>query len=333
MKKIIISFLVLVIGLISFSEVYIFLYHRFDDERYPSTSTSIEEIKDHIRIVREKGFKILDHKNFLDYVNGEKDYDKAVLFTVDDGYKTTEKAHNLFVEEDIPYLLFINTGNVGFPDYLTWEQIKDFDKYENLDLGLHSHEHDNFLYMLEQKGKEKTLEFFEEDLIKSQNIFKEKLGYKSEIYAYPYGYYMFGMDDILKENNFLYAFSQDMGPYTNEYGNFFIPREPLLLDWATEDHLNYILKRKALVTASRYPIEISVEEDFQISLTTNENIRDTKLYISQEGLVETIQEDNKIYSKKSFTSKQLLNRIAIFARDVETGREKVKYWLLRTIGE
>jgi len=333
MKRFIITLLVLVIGIISFSEVYIFLYHRFDDERYPSTSTSIEEIKDHIRIVKDKDFEILDHNDFLSYINGEKDYENAVLFTVDDGYKTTQKAHDLFVKENIPYLLFINTGNVGYPDYLSWEQIKEFDNYENLVLGLHSHEHDNFLYMLEQKGKEYTLEFFEEDLIKSQNIFNEEMGYNSRIYAYPYGYFMFGMEDILKENDFLYAFSQDMGPYTKEYGEFFIPREPLLLDWATESHLNYILKRKALVTDNRYPIEIPAGEEFQISLTTSENIRDAKLYISQEGLVETTQEGNRVYSNKTFTSKQLLNRIAIFARDKETGREEVKYWLLRTIGE
>lgn len=333
MKKSLITIIALILGLMSFSEVYIFLYHRFDDERYPSTSTSIEEIKNHIEIVREKGFEILNHQDFLSYVNGDKNYENAVLFTVDDGYKTTMKAHALFEEEGIPYLLFINTGNVGYPDYLTWKQIKEIDNYEGLELGLHSHQHDNFLYMLEQNGKEYTLNFFKEDLIKSQNVFEEEMSYKSEIYAYPYGYYMFGMDEILENNNFKYAFAQDMGPYTREYGKYFIPREPLLLDWATESHLNYILNRKALVTEERFPIEISLGEEFKISLITNENIRDPKLYMSQEGLLETIQEGNKIYTTKSFTSKQLLNRIAIFARDKQTGKEEVKYWLLRNIGE
>jgi peptidoglycan/xylan/chitin deacetylase (PgdA/CDA1 family) len=333
MKKTMITIVALIVGLMSFSEVYIFLYHRFDDERYPSTSTSIEEIKNHIEIVREKGFEILNHQNFLSYVNGDKDYENAVLFTVDDGYKTTMKAHALFEEENIPYLLFINTGNVGYPDYLTWTQIKEIDNYEGLELGLHSHQHDNFLYMLEQKGKEYTLNFFEEDLKKSQDVFEDEMSYKSEIYAYPYGYYMFGMDEILENNNFKYAFAQDMGPYTREYGKYFIPREPLLLDWATESHLNYILNRKALVTEERFPIEIPIGEEFKISITTNENIRDPKLYMSQEGLLETIQDGNKIYTTKTFTSKQLLNRIAIFARDKQTGKEEVKYWLLRNIGE
>jgi peptidoglycan/xylan/chitin deacetylase (PgdA/CDA1 family) len=333
MKKIMITIITFMFSLISFSEVYIFLYHRFDDERYPSTSTSIQEIKNHIKIVREKGFEILDHQDFLSYVNGDKDYENAVLFTVDDGYKTTMKAHELFEEENIPYLLFINTGNVGYPDYLTWEQIKQMDRYKGLELGLHSHQHDNFLYMLEQKGKEYTLNFFEEDLIKSQNVFEKEMSYKSEIYAYPYGYYMFGMDEILEKHGIKYAFTQDMGPYTREYGKYFIPREPLLLDWATGSHLNYILNRKALIIEERFPIEIPLEEEFKISLTTNENIKDAKLYMSQEGLIETIQEGNKIYSKKSFTSKQLLNRLAIFARDKQTGKEEVKYWLLRNIGE
>jgi hypothetical protein len=49
--------------------------------------------------------------------------------------------------------------------------------------------------------------------------------------------------------------------------------------------------------------------------------------------LETIQDGNKIYTTKTFTSKQLLNRIAIFARDKQTGKEEVKYWLLRNIGE
>lgn len=332
MKKTIVTLMTLLIGLISFSEVYVFLYHRFDDERYPSTSTSIEEIKDHIRIVREKGYQIINYQDFLDYLDGQKNYENAVLFTVDDGYKTTLKAHKLFVEENIPYQLFINTGNVGYPDYLTWEQIKEMDKYENLTLGLHSHKHDNFLYLLQQKGKEYTLKFFEDDLKTSQQVFEEHLGYKSEIYAYPYGYYMYGMEKILKENNFKYAFAQDMGPFIREYNKYFIPREPLLLDWATESHLNYILNRKALVVNDRYPVEIPTGEKFKISLTTPEKVHDAKLYISQEGLIETIQDGNKIYSKNSFTANQLLNRIAIFARD-ENGKENVKYWLLRNIGE
>jgi uncharacterized protein YfaQ (DUF2300 family) len=68
-------------------------------------------------------------------------------------------------------------------------------------------------------------------------------------------------------------------------------------------------------------------------LTTNDNIRDTKLYISQEGLLDTVKDGNKIYSTNYFTSNQLLNRIAIFARDTESGKEKVRYWLLRNIGE
>jgi len=333
MKKIILTMIALVFALMTFSEVYIFLYHRFDDERYPSTSTSTEEIKNHIKIVKEKGYEILDHQDFLSYVNGDKNYENAVLFTIDDGYKTTTKAHKLFKEENIPYLLFINTGNVGYPDYLTWEQIRQLDEFSGLTLGLHSHEHDNFLYMLEQNGKEYTLNFFEEDLIKSQKAFEDEMGYKSEIYAYPYGYYTYGMDDILKDNNFKYAFTQDMGPYIKEYGKYFIPREPLLLDWATESHLSYILNRKALLTKDRYPVEIPLGEEFQISLTTNDNIRDTKLYISQEGLLDTVKDGNKIYSTNYFTSNQLLNRIAIFARDTESGKEKVRYWLLRNIGE
>jgi len=54
MKKIILTMIALVFALMTFSEVYIFLYHRFDDERYPSTSTSTEEIKNHIKIVKKK---------------------------------------------------------------------------------------------------------------------------------------------------------------------------------------------------------------------------------------------------------------------------------------
>ncbi|UYP00774.1 polysaccharide deacetylase family protein [Oceanotoga sp. DSM 15011] len=332
MKKNLLIFAIVLISLISFSEVYVILYHRFNDDRYPSTSTSTEDIEMHLNYFKDNNYKMLTPEEFQDYIDKKIDIEKGVLITIDDGYKTTKYAYDLFKKYNIPFMLFINTDNVGYPDYLTWEQLSQMNKDDIVTLGSHSAKHDNFVYMLKTKGKEFTLKFFEDDLKKSIKTFQDNIKFTPKHYAYPYGYYTTGMDKILEENGISYAFSMDYGPFIPEYSKYYIPREPLTEDWAYKPHLNYVMNRKALKVKDIYPEEIPIDEEFKISASVDLNFHNPILYISQEGIIPNYVKDDNIYSKDSYKIKKDNNKIALFLRD-ENNIEHVKYWLLRPIKE
>lgn len=332
MKKTIIFIVLLIIPLLSMSEVYVLLYHRFNDERYPTTNTKTQDLTTHIKYILENGYRILSPEEFLLYIQGEINIDKGVLFTVDDGYKSTLEGFKVFEEYEIPFLLFVSTEFIGYPDYLSWDDLRSLNENPLVTIGGHSHSHGNFLETLRINGKEKTIEIFEEDLKKMFDKFEKELNFRPDLYAYPYGYYFSGVEEVLKKHGIKAAFAQDSGPYVKEYGNYFIPREALLQDWASLEHLNYVLNRRALILGNYEPQEVKVNTEIQIkAVTKNINPKRPTVYITQEGVLPTSLDENIIYSeKKILPNTKTVNRIAIFARD-ENNIEYVKYWLLRLI--
>ena len=71
----------------------------------------------------------------------------------------------IFKENKIPFLIFISTQAVGKKGYMNWDQIKEIEKYDFVNIGNHSHSHDylvNFSFDEFKKDIKKSIEIFEE---------------------------------------------------------------------------------------------------------------------------------------------------------------------------
>ena len=89
------------------------MYHRFEENKYPSTNIKIKDFKLHLKIIKESGFKFLSEKDFKNYIN-TKDNSKKILLTIDDGFSSFyENAWPVLKKEKIPFILFVNTENIG----------------------------------------------------------------------------------------------------------------------------------------------------------------------------------------------------------------------------
>ena len=64
---------------------------------------------------------------------------------------------------------------------MNWDQIIELYKEENVEIGNHSHSHE---YLVEEDN-----ELIKNDILKSINIFNDKLGHQSEFFSYPFGEY------------------------------------------------------------------------------------------------------------------------------------------------
>ena len=195
------------------------MYHRFEENKYPSTNIKILDFKKHLEIIKKNNIKFINPKNFeKELVNNKKQ--RKILLTIDDGFLSFYKnAWPILKEKKIPFILFVSTREVGSFNYMNWEQIKEISKEKFVEIGNHSHTHE---YLVDEKD-----EIIKADIQKSINIFKNKLGKNSEFFSYPFGEYSSSFKNIIKNFGFKYAFGQHSG-VIDETKNFYeLPRFPI----------------------------------------------------------------------------------------------------------
>ena len=101
------------------------MYHRFEENKYPSANIRINIFLEHIAAIKKNGFEFYDLKLFDEQFNEPK-INKKILLTVDDAFLSFyEKAWPILKKKEIPFILFVSTEPIGKRGYMTWEQIKE----------------------------------------------------------------------------------------------------------------------------------------------------------------------------------------------------------------
>ena len=194
------------------------MYHRFNENKYPSTNIRMEIFKKHMEIITKKKY------NFLNPIDFDRNFhkvktNKEILITIDDGFLSFyENAWPYLKENKIPFILFISTEAVGKNGYMNWEQIKEIERETFAFIGNHSHSHE---YLLEF-----SLNKFKSDILKSIEIFKNNLGYNPIYFSYPFGEFSLEQTLFIKKY-FKYAFGQHSGVIDVNKNPYELPRFPI----------------------------------------------------------------------------------------------------------
>ena len=118
------------------------MYHRFEENKYPSTNIRMKEFLQHIDLIRKNKIEFVNPSRFESELINNKSKRK-VLLTIDDGYKSFyEKAWPILRESKIPFILFVSTREVGKNGYMSWDEIKEIEKFDFVEIGNHSHTHE-----------------------------------------------------------------------------------------------------------------------------------------------------------------------------------------------
>ena len=72
------------------------MYHRFNENKYPSTNIRMDIFKKQMNLIKELGYEFYSPKLFLEEFKKPKN-NKKILITIDDGFKS-------FYNEAWPYL-------------------------------------------------------------------------------------------------------------------------------------------------------------------------------------------------------------------------------------
>ena len=194
------------------------MYHRFNENEYPSTNIRMNIFKEQMDTIRNLNYKFYDPKYFIDKFSEPKEK-KEILVTIDDGFKSFyNEAWPYLKENEIPFILFISTEPVGRNGYMNWDEIKEIEKSKIGFIGHHSHTHE---YLIDMDYKD-----FVNDIEIASKIFKKELGYIPSIFSYPFGEYSLNMKKYISKK-FKVAFGQHSGIIDINKDKFELPRFPI----------------------------------------------------------------------------------------------------------
>ena len=273
------------------------MYHRFEENKYPSTNIRINDFKEHIELIKKDGIKFVNPSDFENELNNNKK-ERKVLITIDDGYQSFyDNAWPILKKDKIPFILFVSTREVGKKGYMNWEDIREIEKYDFVEIGNHSHTHDYLIDFIDQEIKN--------DLKKSINIFKNELGKNSAFFSYPFGEYSTNLKNIVIELGFKYAFGQHSGvvDYTKNF--FEMPRFPI------NEKYGEIKRFKTILKTLPFPYKSIQPEERYISDKNNPPKVSIQFYDNLKNLNNincfSNEEDKWRNSKIKFDSKNNLN--------------------------
>ena len=256
------------------------MYHRFDENKYPSTNIKNEVFLKHLEEIDKFEIQFIDFNKFKKVIksNISKNY---LLLTIDDAFSSFYlNAWPILKQKKIPFVLFVNTKNIGNYGYMTWRQIKEIKKSNLVTIGNHSHSHE---YLIDWSDVEII-----NDLTKSIKIFKKELGYSPEVFSYPFGEYSSNLKKIVSNLNFEFAFGQHSGVIDPTKDFLELPRFPINEKYGEIERFKSILKTlpfpyKSISPENRYLMENENPPEVKIKFFENLiNIKNINCY-SNEG--------------------------------------------------
>ena len=256
------------------------MYHRFEENKYPSTNIRINEFLDHLNMIKTSGIKFINPSNFEEeLINNKKQ--RKLLLTIDDGYQSFyDKAWPILKESQIPFILFVSTREVGKKGYMSWDKIREIMEYDFVEIGNHSHTHE---YLIDFTDVE-----IEKDLKNSINIFKKEIGKNSIFFSYPFGEYSTKLKNIVIDLGFKYAFGQHSGVVDHTKNYFEMPRFPINEKYGETKRFRTILKTlpfpfKSIQPENRYISDINNPPKVNIQFYKNiKNLKNINCFSNEE---------------------------------------------------
>ena len=252
----------------------IFVYHRFGDERHQSTNTTLQELEKEFEYFKINNYKVVTVSQIAQKIkNGEDIPENWVAFSIDDAYKSFyTSALNIFKKYNYPFTLFVYVESTQkkYPDFMTWEEIKETSKYGEIALHSYGHKH------LTKLSNEEIFD----DTKKAYDMFVEKLGFKPLGYTYPFGEYDERVKDVIKKFDFEYIANQNNGSVNSKSDIFDINRVALVGDVNLKEKLKYKTLEANWIEPKEYPKDGILKH---VKVQVDPSIKNAKLFISTYG--------------------------------------------------
>jgi len=275
--------------------VVAFLYHRFGEDRFPTTSIRTDQFEAHLDLLRDRGFNVVPLADLLALLTSGKPLPPmAVAITVDDAYLSVyETAWPRLRAAGWPFTVFVSTDPVdrGFADYMTWDQMREMAS-AGATFANHGAAH---LHMIRRGGGESEEEWerrVRNDITHAQRRLDYELSAMLAVlpnaFAYPYGEYDTAVAGIVQDLGYA-AFGQQSGAIGPLSDRRALPRFAMAEAYASVDDFRTKARSLPLPVASVDPWDPVTDRIPQITLTladSDANLGALACYVGGQGRVE-----------------------------------------------
>lgn len=242
------------IALPASADLVVLQYHHISDQTPASTSTTEALFRAQLERIDDLGLEVVPlDSGTRAALSGKLDDRQQVAITFDDAYASVwATAAPLLEEYGYPYTVFVNTEAVGSHGYMTWQQLEQASDDPNVLVANHSHDHSH-LPRRPGESQEQWRQRTTATLDRAQRILTDKLGGSTPLFAYPYGEYDEGVEQLIDEREW-YGYGQQSGAIGASSDPSRLPRFPMATAYGQLDGLDDKLQSRALpVDASTLP--------------------------------------------------------------------------------
>ena len=215
-------------------QVNAFIYHRFDEEKYPSTNIASQIFKQQLEYLKTNEIEVIGLEEVAQRLHRGDDLPHhAVALSVDDGYQSFYDIALPIIEEfGYPVSLFVNTDAVGKRGYMSWAQLKDAQD-RGVTIANHTASHPYMVESLEGETRQQWQRRIYQDVETAQQALETHLDKTIDMFVYPYGEYSPEVVELIKGMGFMAAFAQQSGVIYEGSNRFLLPRFPMGGPFAT----------------------------------------------------------------------------------------------------
>lgn len=234
----------------------ILMYHRFGEDRYPSTNIRIEQFDRHLETLANGNYNVWPLAEIVHHIqNGIELPDRTVAITIDDAYLSVyEEAWPRLKKYGFTATIFVATRplDVGLRGYMSWDQLREM-QADGFGIGSQTKTHPHMHRISAEASRA--------ELQDSNERFINELGIRPDIFAYPYGEYNLAVIDIVKEAGFIAAFGQNSGIMHGYDGFFQLPRFAMNERYGNQERLLLAIDGLPLKVSDITPEDVVITEN------------------------------------------------------------------------
>lgn len=201
------------------SAAVVIMYHRFGENTFPATNTTIEQLDAHIAELKSGPYTVMPVAEIIRRLDAGQDLpDRTVGITIDDAYRSVfTVAWPRFKAAGLPITLFASTAHLDGTSgaHMTWAQLREM-RDGGAGVGHHTVSH---LHMVGA-----GVARINNEIAAAHARFDAELGFRPGLFAYPYGEAGAAEMAMVENAGFVAAFGQHSGVIGNTGGRYYLPR-------------------------------------------------------------------------------------------------------------
>ena len=232
----------------------ILMYHRFGEDKYPSTNVRIAQFEEHLEILASGPYTVWPLEQIISHLQtGTPVPDRTVAITIDDAYLSVfEEAFPRLKERGFHATLFVATRPVDrtLRNYMDWDQLREW-QAAGFGIGSQTQTHPHMHRLSTEANRE--------ELQVSNERFLAELGIRPTLFAYPYGEYNLEVIDLVKTAEFTAAFGQNSGVAHGYDGFFELPRFAMNEQYGSRERLELAINGLPLKVSEIVPADVVLD--------------------------------------------------------------------------